>query len=204
MAILSKEIGRLDEVEVIQIIDFDHEFSQSHKLLKLYEDSDNLEGMKYELSKLWFLNNLLEKNIYSESDKIKKDGYHKSRARILNDFHKYSKIGRLDEGEVIQIIDFDHKFSQSHKLLKIYEESENLEGMKYELSKLWFLNNLLEKQIYSESDEDKKKEYHKSRARILNVFHKYSKLVNSKDKEFNFTTYYNNSPFNDVNSNNRF
>ncbi len=99
---------------------------------------------------------------------------------------------------LIQIIDFDHKFSQSHKLLKIYEESENLEGMKYELSKLWFLNNLLEKQIYSESDEDKKKEYHKSRARILNVFHKYSKLVNSKDKEFNFTTYYNNSPFNDV------
>lgn len=98
----------------------------------------------------------------------------------------------------IQILDFDHEFSQSHKLLKLYEDSENLEGMKYELSKLWFLNNLLEKKIYSESDRNKKEGYHKSRARILNDFHKYSKLINSKDKEFNFTNYYNNSPFSDA------
>ncbi len=108
------------------------------------------------------------------------------------------EIGRLDEGKVIQILDFDHKFSLSHKSLKLYEEIENLEGIKYELSKLWFLNNLLEKKIYSESDKSKKDGYHKSRARILNDFHKYSKIVNSKDKEFNFTDYYNNSPFSDV------
>ena len=98
----------------------------------------------------------------------------------------------------IQMIDYDHEFSKSHKLLKLYENSDNLEGMKYELSKLWFLNNLLEKKIYSESDNKKKNEYHKSRARILNDFTKYSKLVNSKDSEFNFTDYYNNSPFSDA------
>lgn len=98
----------------------------------------------------------------------------------------------------IQILDFNHEFSRSHKLLKLYEESENLEGIKYEISKLWFLNNILEKKIYSESDEDKKKEYHKSRARILSDFYKYSKLINSKDKDFNFTNFYNNSPFSDV------
>ena len=98
----------------------------------------------------------------------------------------------------IKSIDYDHEFSQSHKLLKLYEGSDNVEGMKYELSKLWFLNSLLEKKIYSETDEKVKNGYHKSRARILNDFNKYSKIINKKDNSFNFTSYYNNSPFSDA------
>lgn len=107
-----------------------------------------------------------------------------------------------DEGNLLikrmRMLDFNEEFSRSHKLLKLYEESNNIEGMKYELSKLWFLNIILEKRIYSESNKNKVEDYHKSRARILNDFNKYSRIVNSQDETFNFTEYYNNSPFSDV------
>lgn len=93
-------------------------------------------------------------------------------------------------------IDFEIEYSKSHKLLKIYEDTDNIEGMKYELSKLWFLNLLLEEKIYVQKHK-KSDQYLKVRARILNDFTKYLKIVNNKDKDFNFTEYYNNTPFSD-------
>lgn len=95
-------------------------------------------------------------------------------------------------------LDFEAEYSKSHKLLMIYSKTENIEGIKYELSKLWFMNVVLEKRIYSNPPEDKLKEYTKVRARILNDFNKYLKYVLEKEPDFNFTEYYNNSPFSDV------
>lgn len=96
-------------------------------------------------------------------------------------------------------IDIEAEYAQSHKLLKIYEQNENIEGMKYELSKLWFLNSIVEKKIYNERNTEKKKqELYKVRARILNDFNKYLKMVTDKESDFNFTDYYNNTPFSDA------
>ena len=96
-------------------------------------------------------------------------------------------------------INYQLEYDKSHKLLKIYSEDNNIEGMKYELSKLWFLNTELEKKIYhSNESKDKKDEYYKIRSRILNDFNKYLKQVQSLDKDFNFTEYYNNTPFSDA------
>lgn len=95
-------------------------------------------------------------------------------------------------------LDIDHEYFKSHKLLLVYEKTNNIEGMKYELSKLWFLNNILEKKLYSEKNETVRNNYHKSRARILNDFNKYLKIVTTEDNTFSFTDYYNNSPFSDV------
>lgn len=95
-------------------------------------------------------------------------------------------------------LDIDHEYFKSHKLLLVYEKTNNIEGMKYELSKLWFLNNILEKKLYSEKDETVRNNYHKSRSRILNDFNKYLKIVTTEDNTFSFTDYYNNSPFSDV------
>ncbi|MCK9198935.1 MAG: hypothetical protein M0P49_04965, partial [Bacilli bacterium] len=39
---------------------------------------------------------------------------------------------------------------------------------------------------------------HKARAKILNDFNKYLKVVLKDDVEFNFTEYYNDSPFSDA------
>jgi len=92
-------------------------------------------------------------------------------------------------------IDFEVEYSKAHKLLKIYDSTDNTEGMKYELSKLWFLNLLLEDMIYTQKNKDP--EYLKVRARSLNDFNKYIIVVSKQDKDFNFTEYYNNTPFSD-------
>ena len=96
-------------------------------------------------------------------------------------------------------LNYEAEYNKSHKLLLNYNDSNNMEGMKYELCKLWFLNTIIEGKIYNEkiSDNDKASLY-KTRARILNDFNKYMKVVLSNDKEFNFTDYYNQSPFSDV------
>lgn len=96
-------------------------------------------------------------------------------------------------------LNFEMEYNKCHKLLMMYDESSNIEGMKYELSKLWFLNTIIEGKIYNEKVSDRdKQELYKTRARILNDFNKYMKVVNLNDKEFNFTNYYNDSPFSDV------
>lgn len=93
------------------------------------------------------------------------------------------------------IIDFDAEYSASHKLLLQYEKSNNIDGMKYELARLYYLNYLLEKKLYSNKYLNNKKKNIKTRARILNDFNKYMKQVLDKEKDFNFSKYYEDSPF---------
>jgi len=97
-------------------------------------------------------------------------------------------------------LDFENEYAQIHKLMLVYEEKNNLEAIKYELSKLWFMNILLEKKIYTKgkNTDEQLDSYHKARAKILNDFNKYLKVVLKDDVEFNFTEYYNDSPFSDA------
>lgn len=94
-------------------------------------------------------------------------------------------------------IDFEAEFAKSHKLLLQYENANNIEGIKYELSKLWFMNSLLESKIYK-TKADKRSDLHKARAKILNDFKKYLDLVLAEDGDFNFTEYFDNSPYSDA------
>lgn len=93
-------------------------------------------------------------------------------------------------------VDFDKEYNDSHKLLMIYDKSKNYDGMKYELSKLWYLNSLIERKLFSKNGKDKN--LYKSRARILNDFNKYLETITKEDSKFNFTKYYENTPFNDA------
>lgn len=96
-------------------------------------------------------------------------------------------------------LDFEAEYAKSHKLLLAYEKADNLEGIKYELCKLWFMNQLLEKKIYDKkTPKDEVLKCHKARAKILNDFNKYINLVASKDTSFNFVEYYEKTPFNDT------
>jgi protein tyrosine phosphatase len=81
-------------------------------------------------------------------------------------------------------------------LLKQYEEANNIDGIKYELAKLWYMNTLLEDKIKN-SKGSEKQEYTKTRTRILNDFNKYLKIVLKEDKKFNFNRYYKNTPYGD-------
>lgn len=97
-------------------------------------------------------------------------------------------------------MDFNKEYQHSHSLLKTYDKSNSIEGMKYELARLWFVYTVLEATIYANDklDDVEKSEYNKIKAWIMNDFTKYNKIVSSLDKSFNFSEYYNTTPFSDV------
>lgn len=95
-------------------------------------------------------------------------------------------------------LDFEQEYYKCHRLLVNYEKTEDIEGIKYELSKLWFMNSVLEQKIYNDKKVKEKEELFKVRAKILNDFSKYSQFVTSKEKNFNFNKYYEKTPFSDT------
>lgn len=95
----------------------------------------------------------------------------------------------------ISKLDYQKEWEKSHKLLLGYETTNNIEGMKYEVAKLWYLNTKLEGLLYNiNTKPDDRKKYTDIRARILNDFNKYFKII-TQDKSFNFTKYYEDTPF---------
>ena len=99
----------------------------------------------------------------------------------------------------IKKINYDEEYMKSHKLLKLYEKSKNIEGIKYELAKLWFMYNLLEKiRLNKKLSEAELKSVNDSRARIQNDFHKYLTYIQKYESDFNFNEYYDNTPFSDA------
>lgn len=102
------------------------------------------------------------------------------------------------DGDVLitkKIIDFDAEYSSSHKLLLQYAKNNNLEGMKYELARLYYMNYILEKRLYHNKYLHNKEKNIKTRARVLNDFKKYLDFVLSKEHNFNFGEYYQQSIF---------
>lgn len=103
-----------------------------------------------------------------------------------------------DDGDILlnrsfKHIDLNQAYFDSHKLLLQYEKANNLDGMKYECSRLYYMNYIIEKRMYSKYTN--KKEDIKCRARILNDFNKYMKIILSQENDFNFYQYYENTPF---------
>lgn len=95
-------------------------------------------------------------------------------------------------------VDLDKEYFESHRLLKSYKKFNNLDGIKFELCRLWYLNNIAENKIYTKNLNKKELDaVNKSRARILNDFDEYIKIILKKDKNFNFNNYYSKSKFDD-------
>lgn len=95
----------------------------------------------------------------------------------------------------------EEEYQNIHKALLVYEEAKNYEAMKDSLAHLWYLNLLCERKINKLKDKDNKevklKVNRNTRARILNDFKKYLKLVVKNDKNFDFTSYFTKSKYND-------
>ena len=98
-------------------------------------------------------------------------------------------------------IDYEAEYAKSHKLLKEYNNSKNYEGMKYELSKLWMMICMIEDKLHSKKFQDlpsfaiESSSAHKARAKIINDFKYYFEKVVKEEPKFNFTEYYDQSPF---------
>lgn len=111
---------------------------------------------------------------------------------------KKSAIEFNDNGDLLltnKFINFDSEYSASHKLLLQYEKVNNLNGIKYELARLYYMNYILEKRLYHKRYLRNKDKNIKTRARVLNDFNKYLKLLLKKEPNFNFAEYYENSVF---------
>ena len=92
-------------------------------------------------------------------------------------------------------MDFDAEYMASHKLLIQYEKSNNIQAMKYELARLYYMNYILERKIYHNKFLSNKEKNIKTRARILNDFNKYIKFILKAEPDFNFGEYYKDSIF---------
>ena len=96
----------------------------------------------------------------------------------------------------IKKLDYEAEYSKSHKLMKQYSSSGNINGIKYELSKLWMMIQMIEEELHSKKSNKLTAEgAYKARAKMLNDFQYYMKEVLDKEPDFNFSAYYDDSPF---------
>ena len=96
-------------------------------------------------------------------------------------------------------IDFAAEYQACHRLLMQYAKVKNYEAMKYYVAKLWYMNILIEKRLYTKNRtkqiEERLPYYYKTRAHILSDFNKYIAEILENDPEFDFREYYKTTPF---------
>lgn len=105
---------------------------------------------------------------------------------------RFSKTGNL---YIDMPRDLEIEYQEAHKLLTAYTE-DNLEGIKHQLAKLFYINSIIERKIKKmNEDNDEYKKLIDLRARVLNDFKKYITIVQKYDKNFDFEQYMRNSEY---------
>ena len=94
---------------------------------------------------------------------------------------------------------FEDEYQESHKLLTSYSKN-NAEAIKHELARLFFINSSIEKKIKKmKKDDSQYKILIDLRARVLNDFKKYLKIILESEPDFNFGDYFKSSEYYDAN-----
>ena len=129
-----------------------------------------------------------------------KEYYMKLKSKLTKDDKVIDEAVSMDDDgnmliyrATLNTINYGDEIKKSADLCKLYKESSNLDGLKYELCKLWYINAMLEKRI--KRNDSKKDEYMANRRICLNVFKTYMKHVLVLDDDFNFVAFYNTTPF---------
>ena len=95
-------------------------------------------------------------------------------------------------------IAYGDEIAESVQLLESYRNTSNIEGMKYEVSRVWFLIQSIEKRMKKKKiTEEEKAELTRHKTTAFNVFKFNLEYLMKTDDEFNFIEYYNNTPFSD-------
>lgn len=108
---------------------------------------------------------------------------------------EFDNKGNLFVKNFLKNKNYQATYMESHRLLIEYDRAKNIEAMKYELAKMYYLNLKITEDLTKQDRTKKDKELVKIRARVLNDFHKYLKVVLKGDKQFNFSNYYQRSEF---------
>ena len=122
---------------------------------------------------------------------------------VLNEIKKFP-VEFDDEGNLIiyktrtNSLSYGDEIHDSVQLLESYRNTNNQEGMKYELAKLWFIIDDIEKKMKKRNSS--KIDYEtltNNRSTAINVFKTNLEYLMKLDKDFNFAHYYNSTPFSD-------
>ena len=92
----------------------------------------------------------------------------------------------------------EREYQEAHRLLITYN-SDNLPGIKHELARLFYVYVIVDKKLDKmDKDNPKRQEMINLRARVLNDFKKYMKVVLEQEKDFDFEAYYRESEYYDA------
>lgn len=103
-----------------------------------------------------------------------------------------------DDGSLL--IAFPHnyykEYEKCHLLLKTYKEYDNIDGIKYELAKMYFLLYKYELlKLDKMPDGPIRKKMIDNRARVINDYKTYLSYILEKDNTFNLSEYIQNTPY---------
>lgn len=92
-----------------------------------------------------------------------------------------------------KILDYGREVNASAKLCKIYLSAGDVEGLKYEIAKQYFMIIMIDKKLASDLTVKEREDTINAKRTCCNIFQQYLKAVLTMDKEFNFIEYYNKS-----------
>ena len=89
----------------------------------------------------------------------------------------------------------EQEYQESHKIIQSSTD-RNINGLKHEMARLFYINSVLEKKLNKmDKNSPNYKESIDLRARVMNDFHKISKIVFDKDINFDFNKYFKKSEY---------
>lgn len=162
---------------------------------KKFANNKNKTNIQYKYKWHWF-----HKVKYRYDNE--KNKFVKEQVSILNEVKRFP-IEFDKEGNLIIYkarvgsLAFGDEIDDSVQLLQAYRNASNIEGIKYELAKLWYINDCIEKKLKKRLSNEQYKELIDTRATCLNIFKTNLDYVMKAEKGFNFSDYYNSTPFSD-------
>lgn len=127
----------------------------------------------------------------------------------FDNFYQYLKSFKIrfdKDGNVIitrrEYDQLDKHFRQSLRMIKAYEKADDLESVKLELCKIYYMIELINQHYLNPTTKQNKnvkgnirKEMMDLRSVMLNVFQQHLKYVTVRDPQFNFQAFYNKSQY---------
>lgn len=182
-ALLKDEISKHDKIK-LQVAQSNHGAMKLYKSLGFEITNRNDEGKLYIMTL-----DKKEKSIREQTS-------------IFNEVKQFP-IEFDKEGNLIiykartGTLAFGDEIDDSVQLLESYRNQSNIEGMKYEIAKLWYINDCIEKKLKKRLSNDQYKELIDNRSVCLNSFKYNLEYIMKYEKGFNFSDYYNSTPFSD-------
>lgn len=182
-ALLKDEISKHDKIK-LQVAQSNHGAMKLYKSLGFEITDRNDEGKLYIMT--------LDK----------KEKSIKEQTSIFNEVKQFPIEFDKDGNLIIYkartgTLAFGDEIDDSIQLLESYRNQSNIEGMKYEIAKLWYINDCIEKKLKKRLSNDQYKELIDNRSVCLNSFKYNLEYIMKSEKGFNFSDYYNSTPFSD-------